>query len=152
MDTVTINTVNTFLTIAAVFASIVGSWYVTGYRVGRLEQDRKEDRRAHNAEREKDIQNLQATDREVSSRVDALDARVREHTGNLYEGLDDVRGAGGILESRVSAIETTMQPDRVHEFNRDLGAKEARLSRAETDIRRLEEHLLEEIRSNRRTK
>lgn len=159
MTQVDIDTLNTFLTLIAILGSVAGSWAVTSYRIGRLEKDRKEDKDAFITERDsyrksqqmekvRDVENFQRLASDLSAEIKALDGRVREHTGNLYEGLDDIRGAGGILESRVSALETTMEPGKVHEFNQWRGQISSELSRAKEDVRRVEEHLLQEVRRN----
>lgn len=119
-------------------ASLVAAFAVAKYRIDRLEKDQ-----------EKDDQNFQRIVSDLTARIEAADGRMRQHSGNLYEAVDDVRRAGGILESRVSAIETTLRPDRVHEHNQRLGANEARISHIEKGLARVEDHLLEEIRSRR---
>lgn len=141
-----LTTTNTLIALGAVLVSVGGSWFVMGYRLNRIEADRKEDRRGATQERRTDNENFQRTISELSARVDAVDERMRKHSGNLYEAVDDIRGAGGILESRTSALETVLDPARVHEHNRQQGAQEQKLSDLATSVQRLEDHLIDMLR------
>lgn len=125
---------NVLLNIGTVVATVVATGVLVKYRVDRLEIDR-----------EKDAQNIQTAFSNLTTEIKAVDDRLRDHTANIYEGLDSIRNAGGILESRVSALETVLDPRRVHEHNKRQGAESEQLRRLAEDVRKLE-GLIEKIR------
>lgn len=130
----------------------IAVFFLLKYRVDQLEANRKEDLKKAEVERGKISENLQRTTVELSSRLEGVDGRVRHHTGNIYEALDAVRGAGAVLESRVGAIETSFNPARIHEWNQRQGEQSEKLRRVAEDVRRLEDNLLDEIKFNARNR
>ncbi|MDD9903737.1 MAG: hypothetical protein OXT06_09235 [Rhodospirillaceae bacterium] len=122
------------ITVVGVAISLYGAWRVAEYRINRMETDR-----------ENDAKNFRAIIDGLSTKIGEVDERHRQNEATLFQRVDENRQAGAILESQFGALD----PPGINDFIRETGAfqaqAEARLSRTELDLRRVEDHLLTHV-------
>lgn len=132
---------------AMIVVSIISSAAVAMWRLKAAEDKQEADRKSIESRRKDDAQNLSTTLVGLNTRIDALDSWSRSQVGSLFSRSDENRQAGGILESRLGALENFFDAKTIHEHNQQKGASEARLSGVEKSVDRLETEFLSLVKS-----